>query len=136
MGRTLVAALAALLLGSCSDSLAPLEPMPGTYVLTSYAAGPTAQSRMDMIALGVRWRLDIAEDNTVISTTWITGDTIAPPVQRAGTVRRRAGDVVFSNFEGGLAILTLRHWTLNGTELVAEDQTVNDVNATIRFTRQ
>jgi hypothetical protein len=134
--RTFAWATVALLLGSCSESLAPIEPMPGTYVLTSYSAGSTAQSRMDMIALGVRWELDIGADNSVISTTWIAGDTVAVPTQRTGAVRRRGADVTFSQFDGELAILTLRRWTLNGPELVAEDQTVNNVNATIRFTRQ
>ena len=134
--RALAGILTALLVGSCSDALAPIEPMPGHYVLTSYSAGSTAQYRMDMIALGVRWELDIAADNSVTSTTWVAGDTIASPTQRAGTVRRRGADVTFSQFEGGLPILTLRNWTLDGNELVAENQTVNNVNATIRFTRQ
>ena len=134
--RSIAAALATLLLVSCAEPLAPLEPLPGTYVLTSYAAGPTPESRMDMIALGVRWTLEIGEDNTVVSTTWIAGDTIAQPHRLTGTVRRRGRDVTFSRFNEGIGILTLRQWTLDGNELSAVDQTALNVNSTMRFTRQ
>ncbi len=134
--RSITAALATLLLVSCADPLAPPEPMPGTYVLTSYASGPNPDSRMDMIALGVRWILEIGENNSVVSTTWVTGDTIAQPTRRIGAVRRRGRDVTFSRFDGGHGILTLRQWTLDGNELSAIDQTALNVTSTIRFTRQ
>jgi hypothetical protein len=127
--------LAALALGGgCTE---PLEiTPPGTYEATLYRAGPTPIDHVDMLALGITWTLAIREDRSVTDQWDVVQGTKVSHVTVQAVAHREGNSVVFINLDAADRILSERTWTIDGDQLTALNQTVDGVNANIRFTRR
>lgn len=127
-------ALALLSAVSCTE---PLEiTPPGVYEATTYAAGPSATNRTDILALGVNWKLTINADRSVIDQWDVYSAGMESHTTTHDTAHREGNTVVFINLDRDDPFLSQRTWTLEGDQLVADGQVVNGINAVIRFTRR
>jgi hypothetical protein len=118
---------------SCTEPVA--RPPAGTYDATTYLVGPSSTELIDLLDRGGRWTLDVAADGSVVSRTDMVTAQFEVHDSRTGTVTLEENQVWFWGF-GNDKILTARRWTLDGNQIVSENQTVNGVNGTIRFTRR
>jgi hypothetical protein len=129
-----VAAALVVAVASCTEPT-PIGIPAGVYVATTYAAGPSAAERVDLLALGVSWTLTVDDDRNVVSHWHVESGNMVSDHSYTGIVHLKGNSATFDMY-GADPILTQRVWTLDGDKLFAENQTVADVNATIRFTRQ
>jgi hypothetical protein len=133
--RSLVLLAALAFVGGCTE---PLEiTPPGTYDATTYSAGPSEVDRIDLLKRGITWTLTIREDRSVIDQWDVVGpNNLVSHTTVSVTAHREGNTITFINANPSDRILTERTWTLDGDQITAVNQTVDGVNAVIRFTRR
>jgi hypothetical protein len=133
ISRGMLSTVLLIALMSCTEPIA--RPPAGTSQVATWLTSSSSTGTIYLIEKGGAWTLDIAPDGTVVSKTDMVTDYLEVHDSRTGTVTLEGNAVWFWGF-GNDQILTARRWTLDGDEIVSENQTVNGVNATIRFARR
>jgi hypothetical protein len=136
MRRVSGLALVAVLAVGCTEPL-PVGIPAGTYEATTYLSGPSPAQRLDMLALGITWTLTVGDDRSVIDHWHVVGGdgTMVSDVTRTGIVHLEGNTATFA-VPGDDHFLSGRTWTVDGNVLSSVDQTVDGMNAIIRFTRK